>query len=255
MLNHLSRAVERKELVVCFQPKVDIKTRKIVGAEALLEWHSPELGKVSPSIFIPIAEQAGLITGIGDYVLKTACDQTKVWHEQGFTPFTIAINLSAFQFKTGDIAEHIANMIWGIQFNPDYLELEITESMIMENVEKSLLMFKVLKTMGIQISLDDFGTGYSSLSQLKKFPIDSLKIDQSFIRPLTTFDKSNVDCAMVNTIIAMAKQLGIKVVAEGVESEAQFQFLKQAGADYAQGYLFSKPVCAEKFVLLLQENL
>ncbi len=166
IVEHLRKAIENKELVVCYQPKVNAETRKIVGAEALLQWNNPVLGKVSPAQFIPLAEQTGLIVSIGNWVLSEACVQAKKWHEQGFNGFSIAVNLSAYQFKTGDIAEKVAVTLWDTKLAPEFLELEITESMVMENVEKSLLMLRVLKSMGIPISLDDFGTGYSSLSQL-----------------------------------------------------------------------------------------
>ncbi len=255
---HLRKAISKGEFVVCYQPKVDIKTRKIAGAEALLQWNNPELGKVSPAQFIPLAEQTGLIVSIGDWVLKEACAQTKKWHSEGYSGFSIAINVSAYQFKTGDIAEQIARVLWDSKLDPTLLELELTESLVMENVEKSLLMLRVLKTMGIRLSIDDFGTGYSSLSQIRKFPVDSLKIDQSFVKNIQAGNandrKSSDDRAIITTIITMAKQLGLKIVAEGVETEPQFDFLKQEGCDIIQGYLFSRPIPAEDFSKLLAEN-
>ncbi len=251
---HLRNAIDRRELTVCYQPKVDVKTRKIIGAEALVQWNSPELGRVSPSEFIPLAEQTGLIIGIGHWVLKEACIQTKKWHDQGFKDFSIAVNLSAYQFKMGDIAEQIANAIWDSNLNPHFLELELTESLVMENVEKSLLMLRVLKSMGIKISIDDFGTGHSSLSQLRRFPVDSLKIDQSFVKNMYNENKELDDGPIVTTIIIMAKQLNLKVIAEGVETEAQFEFLKREECDLIQGYLFGRPIPESEFTKTLTEN-
>lgn len=255
---HLRKAIEKNELTVCYQPKVDMLSKKIVGAEALLQWNNPELGRVSPTQFIPLAEQTGLIVYIGNWVLNEASKQAKIWHNLGFTNFSIAVNLSAYQFKTGDIAEQVAKALWDSKLPSNNLELELTESLVMENVEKSLLMLRVLKSMGIKISIDDFGTGYSSLSQLRKFPVDSLKIDQSFVKNIGHENKESDDSAVISTIITMAKQLGLEVIAEGVETQAQFEFLKKEGCHLAQGYLFSRPVPAEEFSVLLsldkQEN-
>lgn len=251
---HLREAISNRELTVCYQPKVDVKTRKIVGAEALLQWNSPELGRVSPAQFIPLAEQTGLIISIGNWVLKEACIQTKKWHEQGFKDFSIAVNLSAYQFKMGDIAEQVANAIWDSKLSADFLELELTESLVMENIEKSLLMLRVLKSMGIKISIDDFGTGYSSLSQLRKFPVDSLKIDQSFVKNINHEKRELDDAAIITTIITMAKQLKLKIIAEGVETEEQFDFLNKEGCDLIQGYLFGRPIPEAEFTALLIKN-
>lgn len=251
---HLREAIANKELFVYYQPKVDIKTRKIVGAEALLQWINPELGRVSPALFIPLAEQTGLIISIGNWILREACVQTKKWHDQGFKDFSIAVNLSAYQFKMGDIAEQVASALWDSKLNAHFLELELTESLVMDNIEKSLLMLRVLKSMGIKISIDDFGTGYSSLSSLRKFPVDYLKIDQSFIRNIEHANKALDDGAIITTILALAKQLKFKVIAEGVETEAQFNFLHKEGCDLIQGYLFGKNLPENEFTALLTEN-
>ncbi len=251
ILEHLRKAVNNGELVVYYQPKVCVKTRKIVGAEALMHWNSPELGTISPAQFIPLAEQSGVIVPIGNLVLKEACAQAKKWHKQGFPSFSMAINLSAYQFRIGDIAERIAVTIWETGLDPATLEIEITESMMMENIEKSLLMLKVLTAMGVQLSIDDFGTGYSSLSQLKQFPVNCLKIDQSFVKSIHDFNQTSSDNAILTTIITMAKQLKLKIIAEGVETEEQFDFLKKQGCDLIQGYLFSKPIPADQFTQLL----
>lgn len=254
IITQLHHAIENNELVACYQAKVDVKTRKIVGAEALLHWHNAVLGTVSPAKFIPIAEQAGLILSLGKWILKEACIQTKKWHDNGFPNFAIAINLSSYQFKTGDITEQVAETIWENGLDPHTIELEITESAIMENIEKSLLMLKVLKTMGVKISIDDFGTGYSSLSQLRKFPVNYLKIDQSFTKDIHAKDKNSNDSQLVKNIIIMAKDMGIKVIAEGVETEDEFEFLKKEGCDLIQGYLFSKPIPADEFTKLLERG-
>ncbi len=250
----LRNAITNNELQVFYQPKVDVQTRKIVAAEALLQWNNPQLGKVSPVQFIPLAEQTGLIISIGNWVLREACFQTQKWHEQGFNDFSIAVNLSAYQFKMGDIAEQIATAIWDSKLNVNFLELELTESLVIENVEKSLLMLRVLKSMGIKISIDDFGTGYSSLSNLRRFPVDFLKIDKSFIKNIDNKNKALDDIVVVTTIIAMAKQLKLKVIAEGVETEEQFNFLKTEGCDLIQGYLFGRPLPENEFTALLTEN-
>lgn len=251
---YLRKALSKNELSVLYQPKVDFHTRKIIGAEALLRWHNPKLGQVPPSQFIPLAEQTGLIHPIGNWILKEACLQTLKWHNQGFEDLTIAVNFSAHQLNSADFIGKIAQATVEIGLDPKWLELELTESLLMENVEKALLVFKMLKTMGVQVAIDDFGTGYSSLSHLKKFPADYLKIDQSFVKNIKDSMTESDDKTIVITIITMAKQLGIKLIAEGVETEEQFEFLKDSGCDLAQGYLFSPPVSVEDFTKLLLEN-
>lgn len=250
----LRQAISKGELVIYYQPKIDILTRKILGAEALLRWDSPILGKVSPARFIPLAEKTGLIIPIGNWILKEACTQMQEWHKAGYAHLTIAINLSPYQFKTGDVTVQVTEALWESGLSPTSLELELTETLVMENVEKSILMLKVLKAMGIQISIDDFGTGYSSLSQIQKFPVDSLKIDRSFIQNIEHTDKEKHNKAIIKTIITMAKQLGLKTIAEGVETEKEFQFLKEEGCDIVQGFLFSKPIPQNEFYKLLKEQ-
>jgi len=248
----LRNAIARHELYLLYQPKVDVLTRQIVGAEALLRWKNPILGEVSPIQFIPIAEQTGLINPIGNWVLREACLQTLNWHQQGFTDFSIAVNVSAEQLRSGDFIGRIGQVTVDTGLDPKKLQLELTESLIMDNVEKSLLIFKMLKTMGIQIAIDDFGTGYSSLSQLKRFPVDYLKIDQSFVTNIT--NETSDDKAIIMTIITLAKQLGVKLIAEGVETEEQFAFLKEAGCHMVQGYLFGSPLSIEDLTRLLKLN-
>lgn len=249
--SYLRKALERDELLVYYQPKVNIQTTQIVGAEALIRWLHPELGMISPLEFISLAEQTGLVIPLGGWILRTACKQAQEWHQQGYGNFTIAVNLSPYQFKQGDIGGLIAQVLWETGLDPASLELEITETLLMENPEKSLLMLRVLRTMGVQVAIDDFGTGYSSLSQLKNLPFQSLKIDQSFIRNLEIEPESR---AIVSTIISMAKQLRLRVIAEGVETEEQQAFLIQEGCDYAQGYLFGKPMTVQQFEELMRKQ-
>jgi diguanylate cyclase (GGDEF)-like protein len=247
---YLRKALEKNELSLFYQPKVDLKTNKIIGAEALIRWRHPELGMIAPTEFISIAEKTGLVIAIGNWIVKNACSQTKIWHNMGFNNFVVAINLSAYQFRQGDISHVIAETLWETGLTPSALDLEITESVIMENPEKSVLMLHVLRSMGVSIAIDDFGTGYSSLTQLKSLPFQSLKIDQSFVRNLETDPAYNR--TIIATIVSMAKQLGLKIIAEGVETEEQRQFLLDQGCDYGQGYLFSKPLEVGEMTKLLQ---
>ncbi|MDB6096255.1 MAG: hypothetical protein JWM09_533 [Francisellaceae bacterium] len=253
----LRKALEKNELIINYQPKIDIETGHIIGAEALVRWAHPTLGLISPDEFIPLAEQTGLIVPIGNWVIKESCRQLASWQKSGLTPplcpihLCIAINLSAYQFKTGDVASLIALIIWETGLDASMLEIELTESLIMENPEKIKLMLRVLKSMGMQISIDDFGTGYSSLSHLRQFPINSLKIDKSFIQDITLKSDASI---IVTSIISMAKKLGLKIIAEGVETEAQLAFLKKEGCDVMQGFLFSEGVEAEQFVELLKQD-
>ncbi len=250
----LRNALSRNELSVLYQPKIDIETREIIGAEALLRWNNPKLGQVPPSQFIPLAEQTGLINPIGNWVLKEACQQMLNWHNQGFDRLTIAVNFSAHQFNANDFIGKIGQATVDIGLNPKWLELELTESLIMDNVKKSLLIFKMLKTMGVKLAIDDFGTGYSSLSHLKKFPVDYLKIDQSFVKNIHDTTVESDDKTIVSTIVTLAKQLGIKLIAEGVETEVQYEFLKELGCDLGQGFLFGNPVTVEEFTRQLVQQ-
>jgi diguanylate cyclase (GGDEF)-like protein len=249
--NRLRRAVEREELTVYYQPKIDIATKRIVGMEALLRWHAPELGMVSPAEFIPIAENSGLIIPIGEWILRAACAQNKLWQDGGLARLRVAVNLSARQFQQPNLTAVIARILDETKLDSRYLELELTESSIMQSADSAMRTLGELKEMGIEISIDDFGTGYSSLGYLKRLPIDTLKIDQSFVREMITEPQS---AAIVQTIIALAHNLGQKVVAEGVETEEQLRLLHQLGCDQAQGYLFSKPLRTEAFERLVIEE-
>lgn len=248
----LRRALERDEYVLHYQPQVDLRTGRIFGAEALLRWQHPDMGLLTPVKFIPVLEETGLISGVGEWVLSTACRQVKRWEEGGFGPLQVAVNLSARQFREGNLSETIDRCLRETDLDPQCLELELTESLVMEDLEASRVMLERLKSeKGIRVSVDDFGTGYSSLSYLKRFPLDLLKIDKSFVRDIT--DDTN-DAAIVSAIIGLAHNLGLRVLAEGVETEDQLDFLRERDCDEAQGYLFSRPVPAEEFEALLESG-
>ena len=238
----LRQAIERGELLLHYQPLVNIADGNIVATEALVRWNHPELGLVSPARFIPIAEDSGLIIPLGEWVLSQACRQLKQWREQGIALQRMVVNLSPRQFRQKHLVENFSRVLSETGVDPHWLGLEITETVIMENPEKSIGTLAELHALGIELSLDDFGTGYSSLGYLKRFPIDKLKIDQSFVRDIST--DAN-DAAMVAAIIVMAHQLNIRVVAEGVETEAQLAFLREHGCDEYQGYYFSRPLSAD----------
>jgi diguanylate cyclase (GGDEF)-like protein/PAS domain S-box-containing protein len=249
--HNMHRALEQKEFIVYYQPIVDVNSMMISGAEALVRWRHPELGLISPAQFIPLAEETGLIAPIDEYVMKAACHQTQVWHEKGFEDLCISINVSARQFQQPDLVKKIGKIITQSSLPPYNVELEITESTGMKNPERSFTILGQLKEMGINISIDDFGTGYSSLSYLKKFPIDILKIDQSFIKDIGVNRDND---AIVCLIISMGHTLKLRVIAEGVETEKQLAFLQNNHCDLFQGYLFSKPVPAPDFEKLLEKN-
>ncbi len=236
MESKLTQALERLEFQLYYQPQVNLITGRIIGAEALLRWKDPELGLVYPAKFISIAEETGLIIPIGEWVLRTACVQAKAWERSNRLPIRISVNLSARQFRQDNLVETVAQILQETQLSADVLALELTETSVMENVEATILILRELKRWGVHISIDDFGTGYSSLNYLKRFPIDTLKIDQSFVRDITTDPN---DAAIAKAIIAMAQSLQLKVIAEGVETEEQFNFLRQSGCHAMQGYLFS----------------
>jgi diguanylate cyclase (GGDEF)-like protein len=249
--NHLRKALEREEFLLFYQPQFDIETGKTTGMEALIRWRHPELGLVSPAEFIPLAEETGLIIPIDDWVLQTASAQNKAWQAAGLPPVTMAVNLSGQHFSRQNMLETVARVVAGTGLDPRYLELELTESVLMKNAMETITTLQALKDLGLQISIDDFGTGYSSLSYLKRFPLDTLKIDQSFIREVTTDSDS---AAITKAIIAMAHNLKLKVLAEGVETEAQLEFLRAHGCHTAQGYLYSRPLPPAEAVRFLREN-
>ncbi len=247
----LRHALEREEFVVYYQPQVSLSTGQIVGMEALVRWRHPDLGLIPPMKFIPLAEETGLIIPLGFWVLRTACAQNKAWQKAGYPPLRVAVNLSTRLFKQQTFIQVVAQTLHETGLDPDYLELELTEGIIMENIETTITTLKELKKMGVHISVDDFGTGYSSLAYLKRFPIDTLKIDRSFVLDITT-DPDDAMIAML--IINVAHHLKLRVIAEGVETKEQLAFLRSHGCDEIQGYLFSRPLPAEEFVRLLQER-
>lgn len=249
--SNLRRALKNEEFFVEYQPQVDAKSGKIIGAEALVRWTDPNLKSIPPLDFIPIAEDTGLILEIGQIVLKSAIKQMKKWYDQGHDNLKIAVNISGIQLLQSNLFEQIEEILEVTGLDPKFLELELTESVLMENIERASLLLKAFQKKGIQISIDDFGTGYSSLNYLKQLPIDVIKIDQSFIKNIQT-DKS--DKTIVNTIIAMAHSLGFKVVAEGVEDSYQCDYLTQMKCDSLQGYYFNKPLSAKSFEELLETS-
>ncbi|MCK5354677.1 MAG: EAL domain-containing protein, partial [Methyloprofundus sp.] len=250
--NHLRHAVGNNELVLYYQPVIDVKTKKITAAEALLRWVHPEWGIVSPAEFIPVAEDTGLIIPIGDWVLQQAIRQTKTWHDAGYIPITIAVNLSLAQFNESVLFEKIDALLQHTKLAPHYLELELTESVAMKNAESAIKITQQLAALGIKLSIDDFGTGYSSLSYLQRFSLHKLKIDQSFTQAmLESQDTENI----VTAIISLAKSLNLITLAEGVETPEQLNMLIEKGCDEIQGYYYSKPVSADKFTKLLEHGL
>ncbi|MBE0599198.1 MAG: EAL domain-containing protein, partial [Desulfuromonadales bacterium] len=247
----LRQALEREEFCLHYQPKVDLASGLVLGCEALVRWHHPQRGMVSPADFIPLAEETGLIVPLGTWVLKEACRQAKAWQDQGMPELCVAVNLSARQFRKGDLPQIVREVLHSTGLDPRLLDLELTESMVMDNPTEAAQTMQHLKNLGVSLSLDDFGTGYSSLNYLRHFPVDSLKIDRSFIRDVAT-DPSGA--SVVTSIIAIAHNLGLTAVAEGVETREQLAFLAGCGCDIFQGYLFSKPLPAEEFTTLLGER-
>lgn len=244
----LHYALERQELHLYYQPKVNLATGKIIGAEALLRWHHPERGIIPPSRFIPIAEETGLIVPIGEWVLQTACQQIKKLHDIGFSYLRIAVNLSGRQFTQVDFRQKLVKILTATDLHPRHLELELTENLIVENTEIAMRRLNALKALGLTIAIDDFGTGYSSLSYLQQFPFDILKIDQCFIRNIS---ENSHNAAITKAIIEMAKNLNLKVIAEGVETKEELDFICQYHCDIMQGYIFSPPLSAKEFKELL----
>jgi len=238
----LRLALKRDEMRLVYQPKVDLETREIIGAEALLRWHHPKHGPIPPARFIPVAEESGMVGQIGEWVLRDACRQIRHWQNMGLSP-QVAVNVSARQFQQYDVAQLVSNVVREEQISPELLEIELTESAVMHNAEASVVALEQLKRLGVRVSIDDFGTGYSSLSYLKRFRLDMLKIDQSFVRDITSDPN---DAAIVRAIITLARNLGMKVTAEGVEDEAQLSFLNAYGCQFAQGSLFGKPMSVEE---------
>ncbi len=250
--NGLRKALERDELRLHYQPKIDALSGRISGVEALIRWQHPDLGMVAPNDFVPLAEETGLIVPIGEWVLHTACAQLARWHAAGHAGLTVAVNMASPNFAQKDFVETVAATIHGAGVAPDAVEIEVTESVLMQDMKATIAKLTALKASGVQLSVDDFGTGYSSLAYLKKFPIDTLKIDRSFVRDVIG---SREDSAITTAIIALGQSLGLQVVAEGVETEEQAAFLRQKGCHLMQGYLFGRPVPAAEISALLAAEL
>jgi predicted signal transduction protein with EAL and GGDEF domain len=247
----LSHAMERGEFLLHYQPKVEIATGMIAGTEALLRWKHPIRGLVPPVDFISLAEETGLIVPIGEWVLATACAQTKAWQDQGLTDLRVAVNLSARQFSDSGLLAKLTRIIRSSGLDPSSLELEITESVVMSHAECAVTVLEQLKSIGVQIAIDDFGTGYSSLGYLKRFPIDTIKVDRSFIMDIPA---DAGDMKIARAIIAMAHALRLNVVAEGVENAEQLNFLRSYRCDAAQGYFFFRPLPADEVADALKTN-
>jgi EAL domain-containing protein (putative c-di-GMP-specific phosphodiesterase class I) len=250
MTGEITEAIEREEFQLHYQPQVDIRTGEIIGLEALLRWEHHERGMISPVEFIPIAEAKGLIVPLGEWVLKTVCQNTKKWQDMGYYFRRVAANISAQQLAQPNFGSNLLEIIMETGLSPQYLELELTESMVVQNIEQATNVFQQIKNMGVQIGIDDFGTGYSSLSYLNNFDFDTLKIDRSFVHNL---DKQPKKQAMLQLMISLGHTLSLKVLAEGVETEAELSILKELHCDEFQGYLFSRPLPASEIEALLQE--
>lgn len=249
--NSLRRAVEENQFELYYQPQVDLATRQIIGVEALIRWNHPQRGVVSPLDFIPLLEETGLIVEVGDWVVEEACRQSAAWVSKGLNPVNMSINLSPRQFYSPDLADRIKKTVEGCGVNPELFEIEITETVLMDNASAVVDTIFSLSDFGIRIALDDFGTGYSSLSYLKRFPIDTVKIDKSFVQDIARDDD---DAAIVQAIIVMCERLEISVIAEGVETDEQRDFLKENGCQRIQGYLVGRPVPADQVQRLISVN-
>jgi diguanylate cyclase len=248
----LRRALERNELSLHYQPKINFGTGLICGVEALLRWNHPIRGSVPPGQFIPVAEDCGLIVSIGNWVLRQACEQVRTWLDAGLRKMTLAVNVSAMEFRHENFLNGLAEILRDTEIDPSSLELELTESVFMRHADSAAAILHRLKDTGVQVALDDFGTGYSSLSYLRRFPVDAIKIDQSFVSHITTADS---DASLVVAVISMARSLKLRVVAEGVETIDQLTFLRAHECDEAQGYYFSRPVPPQQFASLLSTGL
>lgn len=247
MENELRKAVERHELVVYYQPQVDIRTNRIVGAEALVRWHHPQRGMLLPAVFLPVAIETGMIQKVDDEVLLMACRQNKAWQDAGYAPLRMSVNVSNLFFHGASLTNAVARALRETHLAPEYLELELTESITMRHVETSITMLLELRAMGVRLSIDDFGTGYSSLSHLQRFPLNMLKIDQSFIRDVTS---NSANVSITRAIISLAHSMNLSVLAEGVETDEQLTLLRGQGCDEVQGHYFGRPMSAEEFAQL-----
>jgi EAL domain-containing protein (putative c-di-GMP-specific phosphodiesterase class I) len=245
----LRNAITRSEFVLYYQPEVDLRTGRVFAVEALVRWNHPKLGLVPPIKFIPAAEETGLIVPIGDWVLHEACRQNKAWQDAGLAPMVVSVNVSARQFREKNLVARVAGALKESGLQARYLELEVTESLIMQDFDLAVAIMEELRRLGVQLSIDDFGTGYSSLSALKSYPVARLKIDKSFIDGLPANED---DKAVASAVISLGRTLNLRVIAEGVETDAQAAFLRSVNCDEMQGYLFSKPIPAQKIEEMLR---
>ncbi len=250
--SRLRRALERKEFCLHYQPKVQLETGRIVGMEALLRW-VPENGQIiQPAGFIPLLEETGMIVPVGEWVIHEVCRQNKAWQDAGMTPLVVSANMSARQFYQKNLPDMIGDILRETGLEPRWLKIELTESIVMQDIDAAIDILSRLKEMGITLSIDDFGTGYSSLAYLKRFPVDELKVDRSFVNGLGTDTR---DSTIVNTIIAMAHSMDLKVVAEGVETASQLALLRERNCEEVQGFYFSRPLAAELFEEMMRTGL
>jgi EAL domain-containing protein (putative c-di-GMP-specific phosphodiesterase class I) len=249
--NSLRQGLERGEFVLHYQPQINVMSGRIVGAEALVRWQHPQLGLVPPGKFIPVAEASGLIVPIGEWVLREACRQNRAWQEAGLPQISVAVNISSVQFRGGLLEESVRSILAETGISAEFLELELTEGIVMGSADETIEILLRLSAMGLKLSIDDFGTGYSSLSYLKRFPIDKLKIDQSFVRDIVTDPD---DWAIATAVISLGHSLRLGVIAEGVEHAEQLEMLRRQGCDEVQGYHFSIPLPAAEFAELLRQQ-
>jgi len=247
----LRDALEQGQFELCYQPQVSLQTRQLLGVEALIRWNHPQKGLLLPSEFIPMAEESGLIVPIGEWILRTACQDIRSWHEQRFRPISLSVNLSGRQFREDGLIDLVARILHETKANPDMLEFEITESVLMDDAESTVARLAALSGMGIHLAIDDFGTGYSSMTYLKRFPVERLKIDHSFIRDIP---HDQDDVAITVATIQMARGLKLEVIAEGIETGAQAQFLQEHGCEIGQGYLYSAPLAKREMEKLLRSG-
>ena len=249
--NNLRHALERNEFILYYQPQIDARTNKITGVEALLRWQHPELGLVGPNNIISLLEETGLIENVGQWVLETACRQSRIWHDAGYSYLHMSVNISSRQFNNPEFISSVHDIINRTEANPEFLELELTESMLMRNASSTVNALHSLSGLGVRFAIDDFGTGYSSLTYLRRFPIDTIKIDRSFIHDITDTPD---DAAIASAIIMMAQSLSLNVIAEGIENQEQRDFLVARNCHYLQGNYFSRPIPAEDLTRLLEKQ-
>ncbi len=253
--NDLRKALERNEFELFFQPQFQLSSRDVYGVEALLRWNHPELGRIPPARFIPIAEETGLIIPLGSWVLRTACEQNRTWQDAGYSPFRIAVNVSALQVVHPGFVDEVAAVLQETGLDPRWLELEITESVLMRDMSVVARLLQEIRRLGVSVAIDDFGNGYSSMSYLQRLPVDCLKVDQSFIREIEQLSElSTRSRTLLRTFVSLAASLGVRLLAEGVESDEQFKFLNEIGCEMGQGFLLGVPMPANEIEMLCSQG-